>query len=207
MNSEYSTEQESFWAGDFGDEYSRRNVGITGPANKIIFFSNVLKHTGPIASAIEFGANIGLMLKALRQLLPSVELAAIEINPTATEQLAQISGLEVHQSSILDYTPKRTYDLAYTRGVLIHIAPDRLNDVYDRLYQSSRKYILIAEYYNPVPVEVEYRGHTGKLFKRDFAGEVLDRYSDLALVDYGFVYHRDPFPQDDITWFLMIKKD
>jgi pseudaminic acid biosynthesis-associated methylase len=199
MNNEYSTEQESFWAGNFGDEYSRRNVGITGPANKIIFFSNVLKHTGPLASAIEFGANIGLMLKALRQLLPSVELAAIEINPTATEQLAQISDLVVHQSSILDYTPKRTYDLAYTRGVLIHIAPDRLNDVYDRLYQSSRKYILIAEYYNPVPVEVEYRGHTGKMFKRDFAGEMMDRYSDLALVDYGFVYHRDPFPQDDIT--------
>ncbi|MBM9538355.1 pseudaminic acid biosynthesis-associated methylase [Desulfobulbus alkaliphilus] len=205
MNSEYNTEQESFWAGDFGDEYSRRNVGITGPANKIIFFSNVLKHTGSLASAIEFGANIGLMLKALRQLLPSVELAAIEINPTATEQLAQISGLEVHLSSILDYTPKRTYDLAYTRGVLIHIAPDRLNDVYDRLYQSSRKYILIAEYYNPVPIEVQYRGHTGKLFKRDFAGEMLDRYSDLTLVDYGFVYHRDPFPQDDITWFLMVK--
>lgn len=205
MSSEFSTAQESFWAGDFGGEYSRRNVGISGPANKIIFFSNVLKHTGPIASAIEFGANIGLMLRALRQLLPSVELAAIEINPTATEQLAQISDLEVHQSSILDYTPKRTYDLAYTRGVLIHIAPDRLNDVYDRLYQSSKKYILIAEYYNPVPVEVEYRGHMGKLFKRDFAGEMLDRYSDLELVDYGFVYHRDPFPQDDITWFLMKK--
>jgi pseudaminic acid biosynthesis-associated methylase len=205
MNNEYRTEQESFWAGNFGDEYCRRNVGMQGPANKIIFFSNVLKHTGPIASAIEFGANIGLMLKALQQLLPSVELTAIEINPTAAKELAQISGLEVHQSSIADYIPKRTYDLAYTRGVLIHIAPDRLNDAYNCLYHSSKKYILIAEYYNPVPVEVEYRGHKGKLFKRDFAGEMMDQYSDLELVDYGFVYHRDPFPQDDITWFLMKK--
>ena len=63
------------------------------------------------------------------------------------------------------------------------------------------------EYYNPTPVEVTYRGNTGKLFKRDFAGELLDKYSDLELVDYGFIYHRDNcFPQDDITWFLMEKK-
>jgi hypothetical protein len=44
-------------------------------------------------------------------------------------------------------------------------------------------------------------------FKRDFAGEIMDRFPDLRLVDYGFVYHRDPqFPQDDFTWFLMEKR-
>ena len=58
-----------------------------------------------------------------------------------------------------------------------------------------------------MPVEVVYRGHTGRLFKRDFASELLDRYSDLRLVDYGFVYHRDPtFPLDDFNWFLMEKR-
>jgi spore coat polysaccharide biosynthesis protein SpsF len=56
-------------------------------------------------------------------------------------------------------------------------------------------------------VEVPYRGNSGKLFKRDFAGEMLDRYSDLQLLDYGFGYHRDPqFPVDDITWFLLEKR-
>jgi hypothetical protein len=44
------------------------------------------------------------------------------------------------------------------------------------------------------------------LFKRDFAGEMLERYPDLELIDYGFVYKRDNnFPQDDITWFLLKK--
>jgi spore coat polysaccharide biosynthesis protein SpsF len=39
------------------------------------------------------------------------------------------------------------------------------------------------------------------------AGEMMERYPDLALVDYGFLYHKDPvFPQDDITWFLMEKR-
>ena len=65
---------------------------------------------------------------------------------------------------------------------------------------------LIAEYYNPTPIKVEYRGHKEKLFKRDFCGEMLDQYSDLTLLDYGFLYHRDNnFPQDDISWFLIEK--
>ena len=72
---------------------------------------------------------------------------------------------------------------------------------------SSKKYILICEYYNPSPTTISYRGHSDRLFKRDFAGEMLDKFSDLKLVDYGFSYHRDnSFPQDDITWFLLQKE-
>ena len=98
-------------------------------------------------------------------------------------------------------------DLVFIRGVLIHISPDALDEVYEKLYKLSKRYILISEYYNPNPVAIEYRGHTNKLFKRDFCGEVLDKYPDLKLIDYGFVYHRDPvFPQDDITWFLLEKQ-
>ena len=81
-----------------------------------------------------------------------------------------------------------------------------LHLVYKKLYDSSNKYILIAEYYNPKPVSISYRGHSKKLFKRDFAGEFMDSFNDIKLVDYGFVYHRDNcFPQDDINWFLFEK--
>ncbi len=35
---------------------------------------------------------------------------------------------------------------------------------------------------------------------------MLDKFPDLVLIDYGFVYHRDSyFPGDDLTWFLMEK--
>lgn len=35
---------------------------------------------------------------------------------------------------------------------------------------------------------------------------MLDRYSDLELVDYGFQYRRDSnFRADDSTWFLLKK--
>ena len=64
----------------------------------------------------------------------------------------------------------------------------------------------MAEYYNPTPITIPYRGHTEKLFKRDFAGEMMDNFSELSLNDYGFAYHRDTaFPQDDISWFLLEK--
>jgi len=96
-------------------------------------------------------------------------------------------------------------DLVLTKGLLIHIPPEKINIAYDIMYRSSKKYILICEYYNPVPVEVEYRGHSGKLWKRDFCGEIMQRYPDLKLVDYGFVGPWDEYPQDSINWWLLEK--
>ena len=53
---------------------------------------------------------------------------------------------------------------------------------------------------------IKYRGNDEKLYKRDFAGEILDSFSNIELRDYGFAYHKDAnFPQDDITWFLLKK--
>lgn len=165
-----------------------------------------MSFTYGISSCIEFGSNIGLNLKAIKTLLPHCELSAIEINSKAVEELNQIEKLKAYHQSILDFEVDYKRDLAITAGVLIHINPEALPNVYDKLYDGSKKYILIAEYYNPVPVEVNYRGHNGKLFKRDFAGEMLDQHPDLKLIQYGFIYHRDNiFPQDDFTWFLLSK--
>ena len=202
----YKTEQEKFWAGEFGNEYINRNIGSDLTSANTAFFSKILCRTHDVSSIIEFGSNIGMNLIALRRLLPHAELSAIEINPKAIEKLEKLAEINTYHSSILDFTPDSKRDLVLIKGVLIHINPDELQAVYKKLYDSSARYICVVEYYNPSPVEINYRGHEGKLFKRDFAGEILDKYSDLKLVDYGFTYHRDPnFPQDDITWFLMEK--
>ena len=64
----------------------------------------------------------------------------------------------------------------------------------------------MSEYYNPTPVMIGYLGNKDKLFKRDFAGEIMDNFKNLSLLDYGFCYHRDNFfPRDDGTWFLLRK--
>jgi len=202
----YKTEQEAFWAGEFGNNYINRNNDAELVAANMALFACVLKATQFVSSVIEFGANIGLNLRAIRHLLPKADLAAIEINEQAVTDLKTQSGLTVFHQSILDFEPEITRDLVLIKGVLIHINPGELATVYEKLYQSSRRYICVAEYYSPNPVEIPYRGHSGKLFKRDFAGEMMDRYSDLKLLDYGFVYHRDiHFAQGDVNWFLLEK--
>lgn len=201
------TEQEAFWEGDFGDEYVTRNQGARIVASNTHLFAKVLARTRGVGSLVEFGANIGNNLRALRQLLPDTSLAAIEINGSAVEQLRSWGEAEVFHQSILDFEPPRQWDMSLIKGVLIHISPDYLGEVYERLYRASSRYICIVEYYNPSPVEVSYRGHANRLFKRDFAGEMLDRFPDLGVVDYGFGWRRDPvFPLDDCTWFLLEKR-
>lgn len=82
-----------------------------------------------------------------------------------------------------------------------------LDKAYDQLYKYSHKYILVSEYYSTTPTEIIYRGNEGKLYKRDFAGEMMEKYSDLEIVDYGFIYRRSlSIPAvDDVTYFLMRK--
>lgn len=201
------TSQELFWSGEFGDNYTDRNRG--GVISNIALFSNILRRIENVDKICEFGSNIGLNLVALHSLLPQVELTGIEINQKAARELAKLDYVKVCNSSIYeaDILTSEQYDLTFTKGVLIHQNPDMLSEAYRLLYQASRRYILVCEYYNPTPVEVEYRGNKSVLFKRDFAGELMDKYPSLYLVDYGFVYHRDNhFPGDDLTWFLMEKR-
>ncbi len=206
------TEQEKFWAGEFGAEYSGRNVGANILASNIALFADIFKRVPRLGSVIEFGANIGLNLKALDLLYPGQVQTAIEINAVAAKKIREtLPNTEVFNLAISDFEPGMLgdgpCDLVLIKGVLIHINPEQLNMVYEKLYESSRRFILVCEYYNPKPDTVSYRGHDDKLFRRDFAGELLDIYSNLKLVDYGFAYHRDPaFPQDDITWFLLERK-
>lgn len=201
----FKTEQENFWASEFGDKYISRNNDEELHLGNLNMFSKVFVKVKNVKTVLEFGANIGLNLKAINQILPDCELSGIEINKKAANILSK-QNFKVYEESILDFHVDYKRDFSFIKTVLIHINPNELQNVYQKLYDSSNKYILIAEYYNPTPVTISYRGHTNKLFKRDFAGEMLDKFTDLKLVDYGFAYHRDKTCyQDDVTWFLMEK--
>jgi pseudaminic acid biosynthesis-associated methylase len=211
MTEEFKTPQEEFWAGEFGNEYIKRNQGKYFLAANLEFFSKALAKAAKMESCIEFGANIGNNLQALKLLYPDHQQFAIEINASAVKELLKfIPEKNVFQTSILYFEPSSVEggcDVVIIKGVLIHINPEFLSAVYKKLYSVARRYILVCEYYNTTPITVNYRGHTERLFKRDFAGEMMDLFPDLELLDYGFSYHRDRnFPQDDITWFLMEKR-
>jgi pseudaminic acid biosynthesis-associated methylase len=201
------TPQEQLWAGEFGNDYITRNRDGALLDNNRALFEKILSHTQDVTSAIEFGSNIGNNLRALRELLPAAELHSVEINAQAAAEIEAWGGATVEVASLMDFEPTRGWDLSFTKGVLIHLPPESLPDVYDKLVAASSRYVMVCEYYNPSPVEVSYRGHEHALFKRDFAGEILDAHPELRLVDYGFTYHRDPqHPLDDSTWFLMEKQ-
>lgn len=204
----FTTEQEAFWAGEFGNAYMERNQSEALLASNLNFYSRALRQAPGLENCIEFGANVGMNLRALKLLRPGIDQHAIEINANAAAKLREfLPPQNVYNVSILEHEVKRTFDLVLIRGVLIHINPEALATVYEKLHSSTGKYLLICEYYNTTPVAIEYRGHKDRLFKRDFCGEMLDRYPDLELVDYGFDYHRDPtFLHDDCTWFLLRKK-
>lgn len=207
MTKQFSTEQEAFWAGKFGDEYISRNTGDQLVGSNGAMLSKLIANCTGVESLIEVGANVGLNLMAIRHLCPKWRLDAVEINAAAVKRLQDWGGVnKIHHCSVLDFESDQQWDIVLVKGVLIHINPDYLPRVYEKVFKASNRYIFVVEYYNPVPVEVNYRGHSGRLFKRDFAGEMLDKYSNLRVVDYGFVWHRDPaFPQDDVTWFVLEK--
>lgn len=206
MKNNYKTPQEEFWAGTFGDDYTDRNTQARWIASNTALFTKVLARTIGIKSILELGANRGLNLLALKQLFPDASFSGVEINRKAATELEQLGFINVHHSSILDFSPTSQSSLVLIKGVLIHLNPDVLDQVYELMVKASARYICIAEYYNPTPVAISYRGHSDKLFKRDFAGEILKKHPALCLLDYGFSYHGDPnFPQDDLTWFLLEK--
>ena len=203
----FKTEQEEFWSGSFGDNYIDRNKDIDMVKCNTTLFSQIIKSTMDVQSVIEFGSNIGLNLLAIRSISAEIELSAIEINTKAVQELRKIPNLKIYDRSVLDFIPDYQRNFVFTKCVLIHINPDMLDRVYDLLYKTSKKYICLMEYYNPTPVDIIYRGHKNKLFKRDFAGEMLDKFNDLKLIDYGFTYHRDSKYRllDDMNWFLIEK--
>lgn len=205
---DFRTEQEAFWAGEFGDDYIDRNSGTAKVENNCVIWKEILDHAPDARSIIEFGCNIGLNLQAIKRVRPDSDLVGYEINKKAAGICNDLGIGRIENASCIDRMdePENGFDLAFTKGVLIHINPEALPVIYDQLHRLSRRYIVVCEYYNPSPMVVNYRDNTDRLFKRDFAGELMDRF-DLELVRYGFVYHRDPqAPQDDITWFLLEKR-
>jgi len=200
------------WKGEFGDQYVERNEGKV--ASNTAMFAKILQRTNSITSVLEFGCGTGQNLEAIQNLIGPVDLYGIEINVEASNFAENVTSDISCRDYIAENTPghwPETFDLTMTKGVLIHTAPADLPTAYDRLIEHSSKYILIAEYYNPTPVEVMYRGMPAALWKRDFCKEIIQQAwivhgQRLQLIDYGFQYHGDHnFPQDDITWFLMEK--
>lgn len=195
------SKQTKLWSGEFGDQYHDRNKST----DRTNFWRKVLRRApfDTVSSVLEAGAGRGDNLAALRGIYNTCKVWGVEVNMQACVDLA---GKHVSYCSkpFLDAPVPVGFDLVVTRGFLIHVPDDDIDATLRKLYQSTRRYIAIAEYYSPVRRQVEYHGLTDALWLDDYAGRLLEMYEDLELVDFGFDYYMEG--GHDLTWFLMEKK-
>jgi pseudaminic acid biosynthesis-associated methylase len=203
-------EQQNFWKNSYAKDYISKNNDFCislGIEAWDIMLRKVDKKTLN-NGFLECGCNIGRNLDFLSRLVPKVPKSIIEISEPAYKYVINKYNLDSHfNGSIEDSNfENNKFDLVFTVGVLIHINPDNLINVMHKMYDYSKKYILIGEYFNRTPVMINYMGQDNMLFKRDF-GKLFMESCNIELVDYGFlwghIYDKSGF--DDITWWLFKK--
>ncbi len=183
------TEQMEFWKGEFGDEYTERNTGnfdklyesfygVTRTALNKKFLGRLAKDL----RILEVGCNKAVQLQLLKRLGFS-DLWGIEINRKALMEARADVTFNLVEASAFDIPFKDGFfDMVFTSGVLIHIAPKDLPKAIDEIYRTSKKYIWSYEYFSEKNVALEYRGHKNRLWKSNFMQLFLDRHPDLRLV-------------------------
>lgn len=202
------TPQVEFWRGAFGDAYTDRNaLSSEALRARTAMWARILEPVGsrPPTSIAEIGANVGINLRALSTLLDA-DLYAVEPNAAARVRLSEVLNANRIFDATGDALPiaDGAVDMAFTSGVLIHVAPERLEATCREVHRVSRRLIACVEYFSVSPEERTYRDHAERLFKRDFGGFWWDLFPDLRLLDYGFFWRRAT-GLDDLTWWLFEK--
>lgn len=187
------TKQVDFWSGNFGKEYTDRNSLNYEMLNQLYLHyfgltrrqmnDTFLDHLPRTAKILEVGCNTGIQLQALEQNgfknLYGIELqsyaAGCAKNHALNIKILQGSGFEI---------PFRdnAFDLVFTSGVLIHIAPGNLERIIREIHRCSSRYIWGFEYYASTPTEINYRGHQNVLWKADFASIFQEVCPELRLM-------------------------
>jgi pseudaminic acid biosynthesis-associated methylase len=207
-----TTEQIKFWKGKFGDDYTERNSEDFDKVYKECFgisrtdlnkeFLSGIKKDMPI---LEVGCNRGSQIKILKN-MGFKNIWAIEINDTALNIAKEDKSMNIVHGSALDIPFKDSFfDLIFTSGVLIHIAPDDLPKVIDEMYRATKRYIWCFEYYSDEFQNIEYRGHKDRLWKGNFMKLFLERHPNLKVIKEKKIKRLDNNNTD--VMFLLEKID
>ncbi len=171
---------EDFWRGEFGDSYTERNK--IDWRNRVDFFKDVLDFTAA-KTVLEVGCNSGHNLLAIKMINPKTYVHGIEINPEARRKAAEhgIQTSDIPAAQVGQYF--EGYDLVFSAGLLIHIHPDQLRQVMQGMIDASSHYIIAIEYAAKSEVEIDYRGHSERLWKRPY-GKLFEELG-VEVTDWG----------------------
>jgi len=186
------------WRGEFGDRYHQR----TAERPNIDARTNLLRTATSglsMGSVLELGAGLGWNLEALKGLYPNCRCSALEVNEQACQTLDRL-GFDVEAETVETWLPSWGYELVLTMGFLIHVHPDEIRSVYEKMASAAASHIFMGEYFRPQREEIAYR-EPGAMWGADFCREFLESQHDWKLKKYGFVYHTDGL--DNLTWWLL----
>ena len=188
-----STEQMQKWMSYFGKEYTDRNALTLDEMNKMYrekFGVNrrelndlFIEGLNWSIKILEVGSNIGNQLLLLQK-MGFKNLYGIEINSYAVElSKSRTKNINIIQGSAFDIPFKNEYfDLVFTSGLLIHIAPSDIEIVMQEIHRCTKEYIWGFEYYADGYTEIVYRGNKDLLWKANFPRLYLDLFSSLELI-------------------------
>lgn len=177
------------WSGEFGNEYTARNMFLPDRGE---FFERFV--TRGIKTAFEIGCNWGPNLQAMEAC--GIDACGCDVNPRAV-RIANCMGLKAYHGMSQETAEK--FDLAFTVGVLIHQRTPELIQMMKELVRLSFKYVLFAEY-EGTDEEVPYRGERFALFKREFGRIFQSLFPKAYLVESGFAGKEFGF--DNVTYWL-----
>ena len=184
--------QEKEWESTFGDEYTERNLlnedldelnmkvyGLTQKELAEEFLSGIDRS----AKILEVGSNIGSQLVYLEK-MGFKNLYAIELNKKSIEICRQKNNnINVVYGSALDIPFKDDYfDLVFTAGLLLHIAPENLKKAMHEIQRCSKRYIWCLEPFSESIQEVCYHGENNMMWKGNFCKIFLENFSNVKLV-------------------------
>lgn len=142
---------------------------------------------------LEVGCNVGNQLRLLQK-MGYENLYGIELQPYAVQRAKDLTkGINIIQGEADDIPFKDEYfDLVFTSGVLIHIAPENLTNIMKEIVRCSKKYIWGFEYYSETFIELNYRENSNAMWKCDYAKEYIKNNSELKIVKenrYKYMYN------------------
>ena len=165
------------WTPSRLDDLYRKNYGLTRTEINANFLADIPKE----ASFLEVGCNTGNQLLMLNRMGWS-NLSAVELQPYAAEIASQrLSESLVKLGSALAVPfADSAFDVVFTSGVLIHIAPKIFLARWTKSIAPAGDTFGSSEYYAPEVTEVTYRSHRSLLWKMDFGRRYLERFDDLG---------------------------
>ena len=207
--------QEETWGGIHGYRYVMHHLSENWEKTRISQWKEILCKIPEVNSFFELGANIGANLLAIRNINSTASISGIEINPLAV-RICKEREFDVSEKSIIGYESEKKYDFVFSRGVLIHIPPKMLNDIFRTMYNLSDKYILIWEIFSKEPYHFEkyskkvinqyrYNKNEGFQFWEDFAMHFKTIYPEVEVVATSKDHNSINF--GDLVWTLFKKKE